>query len=125
MNSLPVVSFDDQVIECAAAFDDPCDYDSPDDWPSEWDNDSWELGPEDDPADEPRPTFEEPAYEPTPDDLREMAEMFGQWDAERREAQIADTEWADRMEREEFERRRERLVPDEFFEPRIAAGAVD
>ena len=85
MSSLPEIlvnvdarDFDDQVIESIGMLEDDQDYESPLDWPDEWDQDRWEPGQDDETGLDPladvwNPTIEPERYEPTPDDLREYA----------------------------------------------------
>jgi len=83
--------------------------DEPENWPLCWDAERWELGPgpDDDQADDPKPTIEPEPFEPTPEDLTDLdawlAEVELQRDRDEAMARdaMADAEYECRRFREE------------------------
>jgi hypothetical protein len=94
---LSEISFDDQVIESVGLLEDPEDYESPTNWPSWCDEFRWVPCPEDEP------------YQPTEEDLDELARWSAEVEAREREYHDA-MEWLDCVEALEDERRLEGVL---------------
>jgi hypothetical protein len=85
--------------------------DEPKRWMGWCDQDRWSLGPDPNDADH---------FQPLPEDLAALDGICEE--IERRIQYLQAVERADAEEREQIRRR---MLPDECFEPRILAGAVD
>lgn len=88
--------------------------DEPSHWASWVDDSRWQLGPDPEDADH---------FDPSPEDLLYLDEICNE--LERRIEHLQAVEQAGAQEREEIRRQMRSLVPDEYFEPRMVAGAWD